>query len=215
MGLPDIYIAIPTVRDWKAEFGVSMIGLTHRLCQLSKDGKIRGFYVNNKITSNLPKGRQQMLDDAIDGEFTHILWIDDDTQFDASCLEIMLSRNKPWVAANICKKVMGGGWIAAYDGGGKVDSTGKSGIEKVGTMGLGFTLIELEPIRAIKKPHFEFRWVEQSQQYLGEDLYFALKARQHGIDIWIDHDASNKIRHVGNYGYGAQDLTAENKEEAA
>lgn len=212
---PDIYIAIPTVRDWKPEFGVSMIALSHKLGQMARLGLIKGYYVNNKITSNLPKGRQAMLDDAIAGEFTHILCIDDDTQFDPVCLELMLSRNKAWVAANICKKIMGGGWIAAYDGGGKVDSTGKKGIERVGTMGLGFTLIQLDAIRSIPKPHFEFRWIEESQQYLGEDLYFCLKARQYGVDIWIDHDASNKINHIGSYGYGAHDLTAADKEEAA
>lgn len=204
---PDIYIAIPTSRDWKPEFGVSMIGLTFRLCQMARQGLIAGFYVNNKITSNLPKGRQAMLDDALAGSFTHILWIDDDQQFPAECIDLMLDKNKPWLAANICKK-NGGGWIAAYSGGEKVNSTGRTGAELIATMGLGMTLIQLDAIRHVQKPHFEMKWIDQMGEYLGEDLYFNLKCSHAGVPIWVDHDVSNLVKHVGNYGYGAQDIPA-------
>lgn len=202
----NLYVAIPTVRDWKPEFGVSMIGLTNRLAYLASQKKIKSFYINNKITSNLPKGRQQMLDHALSGGFTHILWIDDDTQFPAEAVEKLLEHDKPWMAVNICRKKKKGGWIATYDGGAIVNSHEKTGIEQIGTMGLGMTLIKLDAIRHVPKPHFEMRYIEEMGEYLGEDLYFLLKCRKAGVEIWTDHDVSKTVSHIGNYGYSGEDL---------
>jgi len=213
----DLYIAIPTVRDWKPEFGVSMIGLSVHLTRQMKDKIIRGFYVNNKITSHLPKGRQMMLDEAMEGEFTHILFIDDDQKFTPQCLDMMLSRKKPFVSANICKKsIDDGGWIASYGEGRRVNSTGKTGIEPALTVGLGFALLDLDFVRKTKKPHFEMCWIDEIGGYIGEDVYFCAKMKHHaGVIPWIDNDASNIVTHVGNYEYGARDVPAEKTSEVA
>jgi hypothetical protein len=216
---PDIYIAIPNGRDWKRAFGISMVGLIMHLTKMVSKGTIKGFRFDTQQTSNLPKLRQSLLDNALKSGCTHILFIDDDTEFPADAVETMLSRGKPWVTVNICRKVLGAGWIARYDadkGGGVVDSFGRTGIEKVGTMGLGMALIELDPIRHIPAPHFEMVWVNERAGYLGEDLYFLLKCRKEaGIDIWVDHDVSNRVSHVGDYGFGAQDFIQFKAEDAA
>lgn len=212
---PNIYIAIPTARDWKPEFGVSMIGLTFRLCQMTRQGLIEGFYVQNKITSNISKGRQVMLDEALEGDFTHILWIDDDTQFPIEAIDLLLEKKKPWLAVNICKKELGRGWIASYGGGEKVNSTGKKGCELISTMGLGMVLIQLDAIRHVPKPHFEVAYIEEMGEYLGEDIYFNLKCKKAGVETWVDHDVSNLVNHIGNYGYGAKDIEPSKIEEVA
>ena len=211
---PDVYVAIPTVRDWKREFGVSMVGLSIHLCKLSRQGVIKGFRFDNHQTSNLPKLRQKMLDSALASGCTHILFIDDDQSFPPECLDIMLKKDKPWLVANICKKD-GSGWIASYGEGRKVDSTGKTGCEQIATMGLGFALINLDAIRHIPKPHFEMVWMESAGEYMGEDIYFNLKAKHSGVEIWVDHDASNLITHIGNYGFGAHDFAVPRVEAAA
>lgn len=200
-----LYVAIPTVRDWKPEFGVSMVGLTNKLGRMCAEKKLSGFYINNKMTSNLPKGRQLMLDHALSGGFTHILWIDDDTQFPADAVETLLNHDKPWMAVNICRKKKKGGWIATYDGGAMVNSHEKTGIEQIGTMGLGMTLINLDAIRHVPKPHFEMRYFPDIGEYLGEDLYFLLKCRKAGVEVWTDHDVSKQVSHIGNYGYSGED----------
>ncbi len=205
---PDIYIAIPTASEWTREFGGSMVALTGHLSKMSREGKIKGYRVDNLQTSNLPKLRQTLHDRAMASGCTHILWIDDDTQFPPEAVEMMLDKKKPWLAVNICKK-NGEGWIAKYDGGGVINSTGKTGCEKIGTMGLGMVLIELNAIRHVPAPHFEIVWVDEQRGYLGEDLYYMLKCKQHGVETWVDHDVSNLVKHVGNYGYGAQDIPAE------
>jgi hypothetical protein len=37
---------------------------------------------------------------------------------------------------------------------------------------------------------------------LGEDIYFCIKAKDAGIDTYVDHDLSMEIGHIGNYTYG-------------
>lgn len=210
----DLYIAVPTARDWKPEFGVSMIGLTHHLGRLSRQGKIRGFYLQNKITSLLPKGRQMMLDEALAGDYTHMLWIDDDTQFPAEVVDLLLSRDKPYVSVNMCKKVVGAGWCAKYKDGNEVVSTGKTGIEQAAWAGLGMALLDLRKLRESEdfaRPHFEIIWINDEVGYLGEDMYFCEKLRKAGCEIWVDHDAANLVSHVGNFGYGPQTAHAPKK----
>ena len=194
-----------------------MIGLSVHLTRQMKDKVIRGFYCNNKITSHLPKGRQMMLDEAMEGEFTHILFVDDDQKFTPQCVDMMLSRKKPFVAANICKKSMeDGGWIASHGNGIKINSTGRTGIEQCLTVGLGMALIELDAIRKTKPPHFEMCWVDEIGGYIGEDIYLCAKLKhQANILPWVDHDASQIVKHVGSYEYGAQDIPADKKAEVA
>lgn len=192
-----------------------MIGLAGHLSKLARDGKIKGYRVDNLQTSNLPKLRQSLHDRAMASGCTHILWIDDDTQFPPQAIEMMLAKKKPWLAVNICKKD-GSGWIARYEGGGVVNSSGKTGCEKIGTMGLGMVLIELDAIRSTQAPHFEVVWMDEQRGYLGEDLYYMLKCKQEcGVETWVDHDVSNLVKHVGTYGYGAQDIEPERVETAA
>lgn len=212
--LPDIYVAIPTASEWAREFGSSMVGLVGHLSKMARDGKIKSYRVDNLQTSNLSKLRQSLLDRAFESGCTHILWIDDDQQFPATAIETMLDRKKPWLAVNICKK-NGDGWIAKYEGGAVCNSSGKSGCEKIGTMGLGMVLIDIDYIRNIPKPHFEVVWLDEERGYMGEDIYFMLKCKHAGLETWVDHDVSKLVKHVGNYGYGAQDIPADKIEEVA
>lgn len=200
---PSIYIAIPTCRDWKAGFATSMLALTSKLTSDFYKGKIEGVHVNNQISSLLPWGRQLMLDDALkDDSFTHILWIDDDTKFNPSVIDSLLSRKLSFVAVNMCRKEIGSEGIAADENGKGIDSSGKHGIEEVSRTGLGMALMEISMLRKLKKPHFEIIWLEDRQTYMGEDDYLCGLIREAGFKLYIDHDASNMVGHIGDYSYG-------------
>lgn len=199
---PSIYVAIPTCRDWKAGFGVSMIGLTNKLTGDCITGKLGGMHFNCKVNSLLPGGRQAMLNDAIEKGFSHILWIDDDTQFPAEALDIFLSRKKPIICANMTRKIMGDTGVAHDLNGQKINSSGKTGIDEVSFIGMGFALMEVETLKKIGAPHFEIMWIPERQSYLGEDMYLSEKLRQAGVKLYIDNDVSNMTKHIGDFGYG-------------
>lgn len=206
--LPDLYIAIPTARSWEPEFGMSMILLSAHLTKLRKEGKIKGFRVDNKRTSLLSKNRQMLLDGAMKSDCTHILWCDDDQSFTPDCVMMMLNRDKDFVSANICKKTfVDGGFVASKGGGAKISSVGRTGIEQAELVGLGLALMKLEPLRKTKAPHFETVWVDEAQKYIGEDIYFAAKIKHDlGISPWIDHDASQMVGHVGTHVFSIDDV---------
>lgn len=204
---PSIYIAIPTCRDWKAGFATSMLALVSKLTTDYHQGLISGLHVNNQVSSLLPWGRQLMLDDAMSTDnFTHILWIDDDTKFSTKAFDSLLSRNLPFVAANMCRKEVGGSGIACGADGIGIDSAGRKGVEEVQRAGLGMVLMEIEMLRKLKKPHFEILWLEDRQCYLGEDDYLCGLIREAGYKIYIDHEASRRSGHIGDYEYKFRSL---------
>jgi len=45
------------------------------------------------------------------------------------------------------------------------------------------------------------RWLEDRQDFIGEDFYFCGKVRAHGMQIFCDHDASNMLGHIGDKAY--------------
>jgi hypothetical protein len=50
---------------------------------------------------------------------------------------------------------------------------------------------------------------------MGEDWYFVKKLSEAGADIWIDHDLSRQIGHVGDFVYGHPHIPAIDMEKAA
>lgn len=71
----NLYIAIPSNRDWKAQFGTSLIRL---LSHLGLGPKIQIEVNPMRNISNLSWGRQVAVNESIAKKCTHLLFIDDD-----------------------------------------------------------------------------------------------------------------------------------------
>lgn len=137
-----------------------------------------------------------------------ILWIDSDMRFPKDTVEIMLSRNVPILGVNAVTRqkpalptaknfVMitdkEGKWV-------KIDSRGKVGIEKVTAVGCGVQMTRREVFEKTPRPWFEFMKVNNNQ-WVGEDVFFCVRAHDAGFDTYVDHDLSLHIGHVGQYDY--------------
>jgi hypothetical protein len=72
-------------------------------------------------------------------------------------------------------------------------------------IGCGVMLISKQTLTSMPKPWFFFELLPENK-LLGEDIYFCIKAKDAGIDTYIDHDLSQEIGHVGNYTYGWHDI---------
>lgn len=194
-----VYIAVCSCRDWKTRFGASLCGLID-CCH--RNGKIDPFLNILQGASVLPRARQLAIQEAAKGDYSHILMLDDDMLFPRDLLEGLLERNLPIVGINYARKNPGAATPMACDLEGKVlSSKGKAGVEEVGWLGFGAILINLDAIKTIEKPWFEMRWMEQTQDFMGEDYYFCMKARNHGVKLYIDHDASARCAHIGDYPF--------------
>lgn len=198
-----LLIAANSNRAICPSFVVALINLFNRLNKIGVNGQPCEVVMHLQSNSSLlSAARQNALDSAIKDSCTHLLMLDDDMVFPGDVVDTFVSRDVDFIAANYVTKGLDSKPTAMGDGGKRVHSLGKTGVEEVGWVGLGCCLLRLsDAVKAIKRPHFECVWLEETQTYLGEDFYFAEKLRFGDVKLWVDHDVSQKIGHVGDYTY--------------
>jgi hypothetical protein len=197
-----LYISVPSCREPKAGFNSSLLSLTAKLIKEGIKGhNLLSIYPEIAAQAScLSQARQHALTKAIKDNCTHWLSLDDDMMFPHDVVEQMLVHDAAIVTANYRKKnfrqVVG---VCQGLDGNMIDSTGKSGTEIIGWMGGGLFLVDLEKIKHIHAPHFEVVWCPEREDYYDQDNYFSAKLRQHGVDILLDHDLSQSVKHIGDY----------------
>jgi len=190
-----LYIAIPSCRDWKPQFGASICGLVVAVARSGID-----FTMNAMTgTSVLPRARQMAMEHAIQSGYTHILFLDDDMAFESDLFERLAAHKKQVVAANYSNKTAQRNPQSHGIDGLPLSSSGKSGLEEAGWVGFGAVLIDLDAVKDLPKPWFETRWMPERNAFIGEDYYFCGHVRAHGVKIYVDHDA--KVSHMGDFAY--------------
>lgn len=203
-----LFISYPSGNEPDGGFVGSLSNL---LVYLSKEGiKTEGYKLEEFTyrswggVSCLPMVRQGFVDEMIEMGYTHWLSLDDDMTFPMDIVDRLLSNNKDVVSCNARLKMHD---INVYRGscvglnGHPVDSSGKTGLEEIHTMGGAIFLAKIDAFKHIKKPHFQVKWLESMECYVGEDVEFAALLRINGVILWCDHDTSQHIGHIGKYVY--------------
>lgn len=194
-----LHIAIPSNRDHSPHFVLHLIALNQRLTR--HGAGVEGFDFKTKFKigcSNLPQARQDFLDEAREEGATHLLFLDDDMTFPITMVETFLSRGVPVIGANCCRKSTDALYYTGvgFDGN-PVESKGKAGIAEVAQVGTGILMIDMKAIDDVEPPHFSVPWLPDRQRYCSEDLFFCHRLREAGVKIYVDHDVSNEVGHVG------------------
>jgi hypothetical protein len=198
MSPPDVLIAIPCHAHFELEFGVSLSALMHHA------GK-RGYDVQTKVvrSSLLPQAREELVEYAYTVMADHILWLDADMRFPPDTLERLLAHEQEFVCANALKKAFP--YIPAAQIGLRPcwtlpDSTG---LEEVDCMGLAVALTEVALFARLEPPWFQIEW--NGQSWVGEDGYFCSRVKMAGGSIYVDHDLSKQVGHIGSRVFTFQD----------
>lgn len=216
-----VAICIPSQGMWHADFGMSFSQMAvFMACNLFKPGQERSCIVLEKRSSMLPQSREEALEDAEMQGCTHALFVDTDQTFPADLCHRLIAHGKPVVACNVALKVHPSFPTARLRGPtpyGIPLTSGpeKHGLEKVWRVGSGVMLLEMATVKKLKRPRFELRWSDEGQRYVGEDWYLCEKLEQAGIDIYIDHDTSRMIGHVGQYTFTHGDIPLVEQAKAA
>lgn len=198
-------LCVPSAGTWKADFGMSFASMcVHLGSSLFEPDQDRQVVVLDKRTSMLPRSRQECLEDALLQSCTHALFLDTDQSFPADICHKLMAWKKPVVAANIALKCLPSFPNARQRGatafGVPVTSDPhKHGLEKVWRVGTGIMLIDMAIMADIPKPWFEVRYDQKEGQYVGEDWCFCECVEKAGHAIYIDHDASRTVGHIGEY----------------
>lgn len=157
--------------------------------------------------------RNSLVRTAVEEKCNYILFIDADMRFPKTTLERLLAHKKDIIGVNATTRMMPPKPTARniqINEDGSVDwleifSNKEKGIGKVDAIGCGVMLIKTSCLKNIPQPYFYFEQLLKGK-LLGEDIYFCIKAKDAGIDTWVDHDLSMEIGHVGSYTYGWDDI---------
>ncbi len=150
----------------------------------------------------LPFSRQVLAASSLEWGATHLLWIDSDMEFPRDMLLRCLRYTHPIVGINAMSRRMPWRNTAQHEDQKEVQTTlDSSGLEKVARMGFGVVWTAAEVFRVIELPWFDFEWVPESTVFRGEDYCFSEKAKAAGFDLYVDHDLSKQVRHLGTFGY--------------
>lgn len=157
--------------------------------------------------------RNSLVRTAVEEKCDYILFIDADMRFPKTTLERLLAHKKDIIGVNATTRMMPPKPTAKniqINEDGSVDwleifSNKEKGIGKVDAIGCGVMLIKTSCLKNIPQPYFYFEQLLKGK-LLGEDIYFCIKAKDAGIDTWVDHDLSMEIGHVGSYTYGWDDI---------
>lgn len=209
---PKVAICVPTVGTCDAFFAkdlAQMVG-THA-------GRWIGeMHLIFRQGSLLTRVRENCVLHALqDEEVTHILFLDSDMRFPPDTIERLLKHEKPVVAANCSKRVRPcepTAFVLADRETGAIEKVYPDpkykGLQRVIGVGTAVMMIERSVFEKLERPWFDTPWLKNKDgglSLLNEDAYFCGACDAKDIPIYIDHDLSWDVRHIGDHEYSMQD----------
>lgn len=143
------------------------------------------------------KNRNDIVEEALKKDYTHIFFIDADMCFAPEVLERLISRDKDIIAGDYNKRNLNKESVVKLL---KNDIIkGKyTELFECESAGTGCMLIKTEVFKNIPKPYFAFSDEIQKEE-VGEDTFFCLKAKRYNYKIYCD--PTMEIGHIGEYIY--------------
>lgn len=201
----NVAILTPSSGICRFKYAQSLANLVLYFCthEVDEEMKEQGISLGGQQSFSTSCNREMLVDGVIEKDFTHILFIDDDMKFEPDILHVLARKKKDIVVANYKKKLQGEQeWVAT--GLNKRDIRSQKhcvGLEEALHVGFGLSLISLEVFKKIEKPWFPVPYNLSTSNYVSEDYMFCRAAREAGYKIYVDHDASRRVKHIGDYEY--------------
>lgn len=211
-----INIAIPTHDVVPAKFAISLANMAAYAGTGLIAQDVADVYISYYMGTYIAKARQDLVLGALKRDVTHILFLDSDMTFPRDLLTRLLRHNLPIVGINYAKRRIPTEFVAIKHVSRESDALGiedgvnlregsehcptyedSTGLEEVDAAGFGAMLIRSEVFWSMEPPHFSSGWDEKNKRWVGEDVYFCLKARQEGFRTFVDHDLSKECGHMG------------------
>lgn len=171
------------------------------------------FGINMVSGTYVHSARQELAEAMLLQGVTHMLWVDADMRFPRESLLRLLRHNKDVVGCNYAKRGVPTGFVAIKNvGTDKKDGVAletlesSTGLEEVDAVGFGMLLMKVSVLAALPKDErwFWFEWLPKAKHMVGEDVYFCNLVRKAGKKIYVDHDLSKEIAHIGQFEFRTQ-----------
>lgn len=145
-------------------------------------------------------GRELVLEAVIKQGFTHLLWLDTDMRFPRETAVLLAMHDRPVVGCNYRVRQPSGLFTAFKDGQRLATTATSTGLEAVDYCGFGVVLMRTDVVKDLGRPWFRHGLNEFGGD-VGEDVMFCRGLRAAGHTVYIDHDLSKEIIHVGQFDY--------------
>lgn len=148
-------------------------------------------------------GREFFLEASIKQGATHVLWLDTDMSVPRETAVLLAMHEQPIVACNYLVR-QASGLFTAFREEQRISTHPEStGLEAVEYCGMGAMLMRTDVIADLERPWFRHRINKQGGD-IGEDVGFCRAMRAAGHTIYIDHDLSKAVGHIGQHTYRLQ-----------
>lgn len=145
-------------------------------------------------------GREWFLEASIKQGATHVLWLDTDMSVPAATALILAMHEQPIVACNYRVR-QPSGLFTAHRNEQRIETTETStGLEAVDYCGMGCMLMRTDVVESFPRPWFHHALNAEGGD-IGEDVVFCRKLTHAGYTVWIDHDLSKLVGHIGQTTY--------------
>lgn len=197
-----VAITVPCMDDVKSDFAFSLAAMINHAHADQIPG-LEALGILNWRTTVLPDSRNIIAQKAVEEGFTHLLWIDSDMKFPHDMLGRLLRHRVDFVGINASMRNPPFKTTAMrVKGENLITNSHSSGLEKVERVGLGVVLHTVDVLHRIRKrPWFTFEYMPSKHVHRGEDYVFCQKVRKAGFEIWVDHDVSKEVGHVGQHAF--------------
>lgn len=164
--------------------------------------------------SGVSSNREHLARYFLAGDWTHLLWVDEDMTWSKECLHDLLRLKLPVVGCNYRMRRPNGDFMAVGEGEiGRIATTPETkGVEECVYAGFGFLLMERKLLQDIADASpeeggmFPLGRMSSENRYATEDFGNLMIARSLGYKFHICHDTSKKIAHVGSFVYSWKDI---------
>jgi hypothetical protein len=152
-------------------------------------------------------GRELFLEASIKQGATHIFWLDTDMRVPRETAVLLSMHDQPIVACNYPVRQPSGLFTAFRDGERIPTHEHSTGLETVDYCGMGAMLMRVDAVAGFVRPWFR-HGINEHGGDIGEDVGFCRALRAIGHQVYIDHDISKGVTHIGQREYGIHQTEA-------
>ena len=146
-------------------------------------------------------GREVVVKAAYQHQATHLLWLDSDMRFPTETALRLLAHDQPIVGANYVMRAANPVFTAMKDGKRVETLPYSTGLEEVDVIGMGVLLMRMDVLDVLQKPFFT-HGINEDGGDIGEDVMFCRALQDAGHRIYVDHDLSKEVGHIGQFTFG-------------
>lgn len=194
----NLSICIPARDEVHAGFAKDLAVFSAQWYAAAPEGS--QFNINMVSGTLIADQRMKLVTMSLQQRADYLLFLDSDMRFPANVVHQLLKHDLPIVAANYATRRLPVKTVA-FKNFQKLEYVQtfetSTGLEEVDAVGMGCMLVKAEVFRAMPMPWFQIGYSPDWKAFIGEDMYFCREAQKAGFKVYIDHDVSKHVRHIG------------------